>query len=116
MIEAPLHTEYGTVEVVQPTQRLLEAFYKYLRDNDIKGEGITINEYAGGVVRAAVATGWFPGLVVADIDNMHPGKVFWLYKWFDELLGSFFHLDPNSFGRSSNVPETQSDGRPLNSV
>jgi len=110
MIENPKHLVYGEVSVAPLTQGAVEAFYKYLRENDIKAEERSFNEYAGDLVRAAVAVGWFPGVMVAEIANMEPWKVTWLYQWINQFLISVMGIDPNSSGPSSSMPATESDG------
>lgn len=113
MIANPVHADFGEVPVAQLTQGHLEDFYKHLRENNVTADGKTINEYAGDLLRAAVACGWFPTLMVADVRNMHPCKVMWLFRWINDFLKAAFDIDPNSFRPLSNA-QHESDGLPQN--
>lgn len=110
----PTCSEFGEIPAAAMTQRTLEAFYQRLRADNVQAEDVTINEYAGGLVKTAVAVGWLQGLTLADVENMEPRKVFWLYTWVDRQLRAFFTPDPNWYGLPSNAPETQ-DGSPRKS-
>jgi hypothetical protein len=105
MSEYPACAEFGEVRAAAVNQRTLEAFYQRLRADNVQVEGATINEYAGGVVKAAVAVGWLQGLTSADVENMDPRKVMWLFAWIDRRLKSFYTIDPNWFGLPSSTPE-----------
>jgi len=110
MIQNPQHPDFGDVPVAQLTQGHLEDFYRHLRENSVTAEGKTLNEYAGDLLRAAVVCGWFPGLTVADVRNMPPWKVVWLFRWINDFLKSALEIDPNSFRPLSNVQPSPDSG------
>jgi hypothetical protein len=114
MSDYPSCPEFGEVRAADVSQRTLEAFYRKLREDNVRAEGVTINEYAGGIVRAAVAVGWLLDLTAADIENMPPRKVMWLFAWIDRRLKSFYTIDPNWYGLPSRAPETAGGSPPKN--
>jgi hypothetical protein len=108
-MNAPQHLDYGEMTVANITQGMLEDYYRHLRENKIDVEGKSLNEYAGDLVRAAVAVGWFPDLTVMDVRNLPPWKVIWLYQWINGFLVSALGTDPNSSGLSLHAPEIAND-------
>lgn len=107
------HTEFGQVETAKLTHGHVVKFYARLREKSADAEKLSPNEFAGAVLQSAVEAGWFPGLTVADIDNMDPRRVIWLGGWVGSFLNSTVMIDPNSSGPSSNMQETTGGPVPL---
>jgi hypothetical protein len=78
-------------------QRDLEDFYKEMRklEDSSKGDKISIPEFSGNSVRAAIKLGWFSKIDSTDVDNMHPGVVQQLQIKITSLISEALTISPN---------------------
>ncbi len=79
-----------SIKVVEITQKQVEEWSALLP----VVEDVTISQWRGDVVRAAVETGWFEGDPL-DVDNMSPADVVWLSDKLAEHYKEITEVSPS---------------------
>ena len=89
------HKKFGEFEFIDPLlQKHLEAYFREMREEGVDIMNVSVPEYSGGCVRAAIKLKYITP--VFDVDESPPNKVQWINRQWQEYLAESLNTDdPN---------------------